>query len=94
MFDWYTTKPLRNCVVSHRRHRIDGDRSVITLVGRKLAHYGASAIRHTLPNATNGATTLEIDAVTDPADTRQWIFRGLRSGRPRHAPRHHFVDAW
>ncbi len=44
--------------------------------------------------AINVAATLEIDAVIDPADTRQWILQGLRSCRPRHAPRRRFVDAW
>jgi acetyl/propionyl-CoA carboxylase alpha subunit/acetyl-CoA carboxylase carboxyltransferase component len=44
--------------------------------------------------AINVAATLEIDAVIDPADTRQWILQGLRSCRTRHAPRRHFVDAW
>jgi len=44
--------------------------------------------------AINVAATLEIDAVIDPAETRHWILQGLRSCRPRHAPRRRFVDAW
>jgi len=46
--------------------------------------------------AVNMASYLEIDAVIDPADTRKWIMRGLKSvppdtgGRPCHA----FVDPW
>jgi acetyl-CoA carboxylase carboxyltransferase component len=44
--------------------------------------------------AINVAASLEIDAVIDPADTRRWILDGLRSCRPRHAPRRRFVDAW
>jgi acetyl/propionyl-CoA carboxylase alpha subunit/acetyl-CoA carboxylase carboxyltransferase component len=44
--------------------------------------------------AINVAASLEIDAVIDPADTRRWIIDGLRSCRPRHAPRRRFVDAW
>jgi acetyl/propionyl-CoA carboxylase alpha subunit/acetyl-CoA carboxylase carboxyltransferase component len=44
--------------------------------------------------AINVAATLEIDAVIDPSDTRKWILQGLRSCRPRHAPRRRFVDAW
>jgi acetyl-CoA carboxylase carboxyltransferase component len=32
-------------------------------------------------SAINMATTLEIDAVIDPADTRQWLVAGLQSGR-------------
>jgi acetyl-CoA carboxylase carboxyltransferase component len=44
--------------------------------------------------AISVAASLEIDAVIDPADTRRWIMDGLRSCRPRHAPRRRFVDAW
>ena len=44
--------------------------------------------------AINVAATLEIDAVIDPADTRHWIVQGLKSCKPRHAPRRRFVDAW
>ncbi len=44
-------------------------------------------------SALNMATTLEIDAVIDPADTRAWLLRGLASGRVREAgPR--FIDTW
>ena len=32
--------------------------------------------------ALNMATTLEIDAVIDPADTRAWVLRGLQSAQP------------
>ena len=47
-------------------------------------------------SALNMATTLEIDAVVDPADTRGWLVRGLqgaaRSGADRPAQR--FIDTW
>ena len=45
--------------------------------------------------ALNMASHLEIDDVIDPADTRDWLQRGLNSvaGRPL-APRRGFVDAW
>jgi acetyl-CoA carboxylase carboxyltransferase component len=46
--------------------------------------------------AVNVAQTLEIDAVIDPAETRDWILRGLKSRRPR-APgerRRGYIDAW
>jgi len=45
--------------------------------------------------ALNMASHLEIDDVIDPAETRDWLLRGLRSaaGRPL-APRRGFVDAW
>jgi acetyl-CoA carboxylase carboxyltransferase component/acetyl/propionyl-CoA carboxylase alpha subunit len=47
-------------------------------------------------SALNMATTLEIDAVVDPADTRAWLVRGLASGA-RHTKRldtARFVDCW
>jgi hypothetical protein len=41
------------------------------------------------------ASLLELDAVIDPADTRAWLVRGLRSVRPRtRDSRRRFVDAW
>jgi acetyl-CoA carboxylase carboxyltransferase component len=46
--------------------------------------------------ALNMAAHLEIDDVIDPADTRRWIVRGLRS-LPRPAPRttrKRSVDTW
>jgi acetyl-CoA carboxylase carboxyltransferase component len=46
--------------------------------------------------AINMASTLEIDAVIDPADTRAWLLRGLLSALPRsaRAPRSFMIDAW
>jgi acetyl-CoA carboxylase carboxyltransferase component len=46
--------------------------------------------------ALNMASYLEIDAVIDPADTRKWIMRGLKSIPPDsgHRPCHAFVDPW
>ncbi|MBC8442073.1 MAG: biotin carboxylase [Deltaproteobacteria bacterium] len=46
--------------------------------------------------AINMASYMEIDSVIDPADTRKWISRGLKSvpprtGREKHLP---FVDSW
>ncbi len=53
------------------------------LVARQYAH----------GEALNMATTLEIDAVIDPAETRAWLSRGLASARV--APLgHRFVDTW
>ncbi len=43
--------------------------------------------------AMNMAGTLEIDAVIDPADTRDWLIRGLAAGKVRDA-RRLGVDAW
>jgi acetyl-CoA carboxylase carboxyltransferase component len=43
--------------------------------------------------AINMATTLEIDAVIDPAETRRWLAAGLASTRIRErGPR--FIDSW
>jgi acetyl-CoA carboxylase carboxyltransferase component len=46
--------------------------------------------------ALNMATTLEIDAVIDPADTRSWLVNGLASlaGLPRDTSVGRFVDTW
>jgi acetyl-CoA carboxylase carboxyltransferase component/biotin carboxyl carrier protein len=49
-------------------------------------------------SAINMATTLEIDAVIDPADTRGWIVRGLAGSGPARrnepSPASRFVDPW
>ncbi|MBK8664397.1 MAG: carbamoyl-phosphate synthase large subunit [Burkholderiales bacterium] len=44
--------------------------------------------------AMNMATTLEIDAVIDPADTRDWLARGLASCSGARGPARAFVDTW
>ncbi|WP_083766575.1 acyl-CoA carboxylase subunit beta [Desulfosudis oleivorans] len=46
--------------------------------------------------AINIASYLELDAVIDPADTRQWIMRGIKSAPPSKpdTPGHAFVDPW
>ncbi|RBW48902.1 carboxyl transferase domain-containing protein [Marinobacter sp. F3R11] len=47
--------------------------------------------------ALSMAVSLEIDAVIDPADTRNWILRGLKSARkpgPRIGRRRPMVDTW
>ncbi|SOB74710.1 Biotin-requiring enzyme [Marinobacter sp. LV10R510-11A] len=47
--------------------------------------------------ALSMAVSLEIDAVIDPADTRNWILRGLKSVKkpgPRHGRRRPMVDTW
>jgi acetyl-CoA carboxylase carboxyltransferase component len=43
--------------------------------------------------AINVATYLEFDGVIDPAETRAWILRGLKSV-PALGPRRPFIDAW
>ena len=44
-------------------------------------------------SALNMATTLEIDAVIDPAETRVWLVRGLQSAQVRPGGRY-AIDAW
>jgi acetyl-CoA carboxylase carboxyltransferase component len=43
--------------------------------------------------AINMAATLEIDAVIDPADTRDWLVRGLAGARLRET-RPRWLDSW
>ena len=48
-------------------------------------------------SAINMATTLEIDAVIDPAQTRTWIARGLQTAKPPASaafPQSRFIDSW
>ena len=46
--------------------------------------------------AINMAAYMEIDAVIDPADSRKWILRGLKSMPPKSgdSPFEPFVDSW
>jgi len=44
--------------------------------------------------AIHMAQTLEIDAVIDPAHTREWLVRGLDSAAGMHEPAQPFVDTW
>lgn len=47
--------------------------------------------------ALSMAVSLEIDAVIDPAETRNWILRGLKSVKnpgPRHGRRRPMIDTW
>ncbi len=45
-------------------------------------------------SAINMATTLEIDAVIDPSQTRDWLLRGLQSAKIAPAAGIFAVDAW
>ena len=45
-------------------------------------------------SAINMAATLEIDAVIDPAETRDWLVTGLDSGRVRPADGTLAIDTW
>ena len=44
--------------------------------------------------AMNMAATLEIDAVIDPAQTREWLVRGLAAARVAPAARPLAIDTW
>ena len=47
--------------------------------------------------AINMASTLEIDEVIDPADTRKWILRGLKASAPadvRNGKKLRYIDTW
>ncbi|MDM0046963.1 carboxyl transferase domain-containing protein [Variovorax dokdonensis] len=44
--------------------------------------------------AMHMAQTLEIDAVIDPAHTREWLVRGLASAADMHEPAQAYVDTW
>jgi acetyl-CoA carboxylase carboxyltransferase component len=45
-------------------------------------------------SAIHMATTLEIDAVIDPADTRTWLSSGLRAARVAPTAAQSMVDTW
>ena len=45
-------------------------------------------------SAINMAATLEIDAVIDPASTRDWLVAGLEAGRIERADRPLAIDTW
>lgn len=53
----------------------------------------AVAIAYERGKAINMASLLEIDAVIDPAETRSWLVRGLRSA-PAPQPKRRFIDTW
>ncbi|MBW1641284.1 MAG: biotin carboxylase [Deltaproteobacteria bacterium] len=61
-----------------------------TLYEKMVAH------AYEIGKAINMASYLEIDAVIDPADTRKWIMRGLKSAPPRQPgdANHCYVDPW
>ena len=44
--------------------------------------------------ATSMAAALEIDAVIDPAETRDWLLRGLAGARVREDRPARYVDPW
>ena len=53
----------------------------------------AVAFAYERGKAINMASLLEIDGVIDPADTRAWIARGMKSV-PAASPKRRFIDTW
>ncbi len=51
---------------------------------------------YAMGKAINTASYMEIDSVIDPADTRRWVMRGLKSApsRSQRGTPQSFVDAW
>ena len=45
-------------------------------------------------SALNMAATLEIDAVIDPADTREWLFKGLQTQPAPTSGNQLAIDSW
>ena len=45
-------------------------------------------------SAIHMATTLEIDAVIDPAETRAWLARGLQAARVAPLEPRASIDTW
>jgi len=62
---------------------------------REQVFQGMVAMAYERGKAINMASLLELDAVIDPAETRDWIVAGLRtaSAAAKRGPRR-FVDAW
>ncbi len=58
------------------------------LYGRLVAEQYAKG------SAEQMATTLEIDAVIDPAQTRQWLVRGLAGAKVGEPTARRFIDTW
>ena len=62
---------------------------------REAAFQAMVAVAYERGKAVNMASLLELDAVLDPADTRAWVMRALRSLPPPATPRpRRFVDTW
>jgi len=45
-------------------------------------------------SALNMAATLEIDAVIDPGNTREWLFKGLQAQPALTSGNHLAIDSW
>ncbi|MDZ4776897.1 MAG: carboxyl transferase domain-containing protein [Alphaproteobacteria bacterium] len=66
-------------------------------VAQKALYEKLVARQYAVGKATSVAAFLEIDAVIDPAETRAWIVRGLKSAcapQPRAGKKRPFIDTW
>ncbi|HTE56739.1 MAG TPA: carboxyl transferase domain-containing protein [Kofleriaceae bacterium] len=54
----------------------------------------AVAVQVERGKAISMASYLEIDGVIDPAETREWLVRGLRAARPAERRERRFLDTW
>jgi acetyl-CoA carboxylase carboxyltransferase component len=62
---------------------------------REMTFQSLVAMAYERGKAINMASLLELDAVIDPAETRGWLLRGLRSVPPPVGPRpRRFIDTW
>jgi acetyl-CoA carboxylase carboxyltransferase component len=61
---------------------------------REAAFERAVAAAYERGKALNMATVAELDAVIDPADTRAWLLRGVKSAPPPEPGRRRFIDTW
>ena len=62
--------------------------------GREALFERLVAKQYAAGQATNMAATLEIDAVIDPAQTREWLVRGLAAARVSTEPPRPLIDTW
>jgi acetyl-CoA carboxylase carboxyltransferase component len=66
-------------------------------VERQILFDKLVAKMYEIGKATEAAAHLEIDAVIDPADTREVILKAINSApktKRSHSPRRNFVDTW
>ncbi len=64
---------------------------------REALYQQLLATQYANGSAVNMAATLEIDAVIDPAQTRDWLVRGLQSAKladPATSIANRFIDTW
>jgi acetyl-CoA carboxylase carboxyltransferase component len=61
---------------------------------REETFQAAVAVAYERGKAINMASLLEIDGVIDPADTRTWLARGLRSAPMMKERKRRFIDTW